>query len=86
MKLLKTNERWDRPFENVEAAESTLESVQYEVRDDEGNVIGNANINQYNGSASVNFPNGGSANINANGYSTIEKGVEMLKTVMGISE
>lgn len=85
MKLEKTNERWDRPFENGQEGSSKLESVQFNVKDDEGNLIGSANISQYNGSASINFPEGG-ANVSVNGYSTIEKGVEMLKSVMGISE
>lgn len=86
MRLEKTNERWDRPFENGEAAESKIESVQFNVKDDEGNIIGSANIGQWNGSASINLPEVGNARVEVNGYSTIEKGVEMLKSVMGISE
>ena len=86
MKLVKTNERWDRPFENGEEGASKLESVQFNVTDNEGNAIGNANISQFNGNASVNFPDGGHVDVNVGSYSTIEKGVEMLKSVMGISE
>ena len=87
MKLVKTNERWERSFD-AEGAESgnKLESVQFNVTDTEGNIIGGASVRQYDGNANVSFPDGGSANINVNGYSTIEKGVEMLKSVMGISE
>lgn len=87
MKLVKTNERWDRPFDaNGEAAESRIESVQYEVRDDEGNSIGTANLNQWNGNANITIPNVGHADINVNGYSSIEQGEETLKAVLGIAE
>ena len=86
MELVKTNERWDRPFENGEAAESKIESVQYEVRDDEGNVIGSANLNQWTGTVNVTIPEVGHADITVNGYSSIEKGEETLKAVLGISE
>ncbi|MDE5887386.1 MAG: hypothetical protein K2H46_07360 [Muribaculaceae bacterium] len=86
MKLVKTNERWDRPFENGQEGSSKLESVQFNVKDDEGNIIGSANVSKWNGNANINFPDGGSARVEVNSYSTIEKGVEILKSVMGISE
>lgn len=86
MKLEKTNERWDRPFENGEATESKIESAQFNVKDDDGNSIGTANIGRYNGTANINFPEGGSARIEVNNYSTVEKGVDILKSVMGISD
>ena len=87
MKLVKTNERWERSFdaEGVESG-NKLESVQFNVTDAEGNVIGNARVGQYEGNANINFSDGASANVNVNGFSTIEKGVELLKSVMGISE
>ena len=86
MKLVKTNERWDRPFENGEEGASKLESVQFNVTDNEGNVIGNAHVGQYNGNANINFPDGGNASVGVSGYPTIEKGEETLKAVLGISE
>lgn len=87
MKLVKTNERWDRPFDaNGEAADSKLESMQFNVEDDDGNVIGTANINQWNGNANIDIPNVGHADVSVNGYSSIEKGVETLEAVLGITE
>ena len=86
MKLVKTNERWDRPFENGQEGASKLESVQFNVTDNEGNIIGNASVRNKDGSVNINFPDGGYVNVNVNDYSTIEKGVEMLKSVMGIAE
>lgn len=87
MELKKTNEKWDRSF-NAEGAESgnKLESVQFNIKDDDGNSIGNANINQYNGNANINIPNAGHADVNINGYSSIEQGIETLKAVLGISD
>lgn len=86
MRLVKTNERWNRPFENGEEGASKLESVQFKVSDNEGNSIGDAHVDRYNGNANINFPDGGDASVSVNGYNAIEKGVEMLKAVMGISE
>ena len=85
MKLEKTNERWDRPFENGESTDSKLESVRYNVKDEDGNVIGSAYVDRESGNANISFPEDGSASVSVNGYPTIEKGVEMLKAVMGIS-
>lgn len=86
MKLVKTNERWNRPFENGEEGASKLDSVQFNVKDDEGNTIGNANVDRESGSASISFPAGGNASVSVSGYPLIEKGVEMLKAVLGITE
>ncbi|MDE7345358.1 MAG: hypothetical protein K2N48_01295 [Muribaculaceae bacterium] len=86
MKLVKTNERWDRPFENGQEGTSKLESVQFNVTDSEGNSVGSANVGQYNGNANVTIPEVGHADININGYSSIEKGEELLKAAMGITE
>lgn len=77
MELVKTNEKWDRSF-NSEGEESgnRLESVQFNIKDDEGNSIGNAYVNQGNGNA----------NLSIYGYSTVEEGVEKLKELLGVSE
>lgn len=77
MKLLKTNENWRRSFdaEGVETG-STLESAQFDIKDDDGNNIGNAHVNQ--GSASV--------NLNIYNFGSVQEGVEKLKELLGISE
>lgn len=85
MKLVKTNERVDRPFDaNGDALESRLESIMYNVLDDEGNVIGNANINQYNGNANINIPDMGHADVSVNSYGSFENGEALLKMMLGI--
>lgn len=87
MELKKTNERYNHPFdENEEAMESTLESVQFRVTDDEGNDIGQANIRQGDGNANINFIGGGGANININGYNGIDRGITMMKKIFGIGD
>lgn len=85
MKLVKTNERWDKPFNDGVESESRLESVQYNVTDNDGNTIGNANISQGNAGANVNLGNT-SANINLYGFSTIEEGEAKLKALFGITD
>lgn len=77
MELVKTNERWDRSFD-AEGAESgnSLQSAQFNVKDDEGNIIGNAYVNQGNASVNLNIYNFGS----------VEEGVEKLKELLGVSE
>ena len=87
MRLVKTNENWRRSFdaEGVETG-STLESAQFDIKDDAGNPVGNASVRQYDATANINFPDGGNASVSVNGFSTIEKGVELLRSVMGITE
>lgn len=85
MKLVKTNERWDRPFNNGVVSESRLESVQYNVTDNDGNSIGNANISLGNASANVNL-GGTSANISLYGFSSIEEGEAKMKELFGITD
>lgn len=87
MELRKTSENWNRLFDgNGEETTNKLESVQFSVNDNEGNTVGNASVREYDGNANINFPDGGNANVSVSGYDTIEKGVEMLKRVMGITE
>lgn len=77
MILKKTSEKWNRSFDaEGEESGSTLESAQFDIKDDEGNYIGNASVNQ--GSASV--------NLSIYGYSTVEEGVEKLKELLGVTE
>ena len=81
MKLVKTNERWDKPFNNGIESASRLESVQYDINVD-GKSVGNANISQGNASANINL-DGSNAGINIYGFSTIEEGEAKLKTLLG---
>lgn len=77
MILLKTNERWDRSFD-AEGAESgnSLQSAQFNVKDDEGNNIGNAHVNQ--GSASV--------NLNIYNFGSVEEGIVKLRELLGVND
>ena len=77
MKLVKTNENWRRTFdmEGVETG-STLESAQFDIKDDAGNAIGNAYVNQGNASVNVNIYN----------FGTVEEGIEKLKKLLGVTE
>lgn len=87
MELRKTNERWNRPFdESGQEGTSKLESAQFEIKDNDGNVIGNASIGQMGGNVHINFPAGGDARIDINGYGSVEDGVARMKTVLGIAE
>lgn len=77
MKLLKTSERWTRSFdtEGVESG-NLLESVQFDIKDNEGNSIGNAYVNQGNASVNLNIYN----------FGTVQEGIEKLKELLGVAE
>lgn len=77
MELKKTNEKWDRTFNENGEDTNTLESVQFNVLDGDGNVIGNANVG--NGYANVNIHNIGS-------FNGVTEGVAKIKELLGISE
>lgn len=77
MILLKKNEKWNRSFDaEGEESVSTLESAQFDIKDDEGNVIGNASVSQ------------GNANVNLNIYNfgTVQEGIDNLKELLGVTE
>lgn len=77
MRLVKTNENWRRSFdsEGVETG-STLESAQFDIKDNDGNPVGNASVNQGNASVNINIYN----------FGTVQEGVEKLKELLGVTE
>lgn len=78
MKLVITNQQWTRTFsaEGVESG-NRLDSVQYNLVDDDNNVIGNATV--YATNANVNIYGLG-------GFNTIDEGVEKLKGIFNITD
>lgn len=77
MKLVKTNENWRRTFdsEGVETG-STLESAQFDIKDNEGNSVGNASVHQGNASVNLNIYN----------FGTVQEGIEKLKELLGVTD
>lgn len=74
MELIKTNESVTRSYDADGNATDRVDSINYEVRDNDGNAIGNAHVN--NGDASF--------NINLYGFSSIEEGDARLRETLGI--
>lgn len=75
MELRKTSESVRNTYENGVQNGSVVESVQYNVLDSEGNVVGNATV--WQSSASVNF--------SLSGFSGIEAGETAIKAALGIA-
>lgn len=73
MELRKQSENINRAYDNNGGFNDSIDSVQYQILDSEGNVIGSANI-----SSSY-----ADANFNISGFSTIEEGEKKLKTLFG---
>ncbi|MDE6649298.1 MAG: hypothetical protein K2K45_05150 [Muribaculaceae bacterium] len=77
MELKKTSENWSRTFDESGNETNTLENAQFNVLDDNGAVIGNANVG--NGYANVNIHNIGS-------FNGVTEGVVKLNEILGITE
>lgn len=79
MKLVKTNERWNRTFD-TEGTESgnRLESVQFNIVDADDNQAGYVNV--YEGHADMGYEN---LNININGFGSVEEGIAKIKEMFG---
>ena len=78
MKLVKTNESWQRSFDaNGEEATDRLTDRQYNIVDDEDRVVGSSTI--HSSHADVNIYGIG-------GFSTIEEGEAKLKALFGITD
>lgn len=76
MELKKTNEKWDRTFNENGEETNTLESVQLNVLDDNDNIIGNASVG--NGYANVNIYNIGS-------FNGVTEGLTKLKELLNVT-
>ena len=76
MKLVKTNENVTRTFDAEGNAEERIDNASFDIRDNNGNAIGNANIG-------IGYA---SANCSLSGFISIEDGEAKLKEIFGISE
>ena len=76
MELRKTNESVTRSYDAEGKATERVDHINYEVRDNDGNVIGSA------------YVNGGDAGLSINlyGFDTVKDGEEKLKETIGITE
>lgn len=76
MEIKKESENVRRSFAG-ETQSETIESVQYNVLDDNGNVVGNATV--WNGSANVNF--------SLSGFNSVAEGAARVEALFeGIAE
>lgn len=71
MQLKKQSESVSRTFAKDGSAKERIETVQYEVTDNDGNLIGGASV--YSGGASV--------SVSLSGFATIEEGVERVEAL-----
>lgn len=76
MNFEKTNESWDRTFVEGHAADNVLKSVSFNVKNADGEVIGEAHVN--NSQARL--------NLNIYGFNSVEEGVAKLKETVGITD
>ena len=77
MELKKTSENINRQFDENGNAIDRIDSVNFEVVDSEGVIIGRSTV--YQGRIRIDMPE-------VYGTNTIEEGVERLKSIFGIAE
>lgn len=75
MQLKKSSENVNRSFDNEGNVSENIDRIQYQILDDNDNVVGNANIGT--GYANANF--------NLSGFSSIDEGERKLSELFGIT-
>lgn len=74
MRLRKTSESVNRSFSAEGESSERIDSISYEILDNDGNVVGNANIGNGYGNASINI----------GGFSSLAEGEDRLREAFGM--
>ena len=76
MELRKTNENVTRSYDAEGQSSERVDSINYEVLDRDGNVIGSASVNSGNANLSINLY----------GFASVEEGERKLMETLGLSD